>query len=216
MSTKISDKDHNNPYYLLGFNPDDLDSFSEDEASLAELGSLDGDSDYYPKDIDHTIPNSLGQQNEIQASSSPVYTTKTVQKEKQTLYNVPEVRSAVDGLLLFSDILTSFTCDIVCDQTIFYKVLTNAHYSPFELEKLDIVLNENSVLDIQVNCTLNGLDVLEYTSWITEALNEVCVVYLMYIIGIVYTHCCSSTIGHEKSKICKYHRTHTIRTTNEW
>lgn len=192
------EKDHNNPYYLLGFNPDDLDSFSEDEASLEGLGSLDEDNEYYQNDRESAMPEPLGQQNEVQVSSaSPVYTTKTIQKEKQTLYNVPEVRSAVDGLLLFSDILTSFTCDIVCDQTISYKVLANTHYSPFELEKLDIVLNENSVLDIQINCTLNGLDVLEYTSWLTEALSEVCIVYTKYTIDITYV--CSLLLSKNRS-----------------
>lgn len=178
MSTRAAEKDIDNPYYLLGFNQEDLDDFSEDEGLLEELGSFDQNEDYNPEETDNAIqnPKSFEQQSEIQTNgtiSSPLYATTTIQKEKQTLYNVPETRSAVEGLLLFSDILTSFTCDIICDQSISYKLLTNENYNPFDLEKLDVVLNENSILSIQISCTLNGLDVLEYPSWMTEALNEV-------------------------------------------
>lgn len=178
MPTRAAEKDIDNPYYLLGFNQEDLDDFSEDEGLLEELGSLDQNKDYYPEETDNAIqnPKSFEQQNEIQTNgtiSSPLYATTTIQKEKQTLYNVPETRSAVEGLLLFSDVLTSFTCDIICEQSISYTLLANESYNPIELEKLDVVLNENSILNIQISCTLNGLDVLEYPPWMTDALNEV-------------------------------------------
>ncbi|KAG2234290.1 hypothetical protein INT48_002880 [Thamnidium elegans] len=48
-----------------------------------------------------------------------------------------------------------------------------SYYKSFDLEKLDVVLGTNSVLPIEVKCTLNGLNVLEYSTWISDPLDSV-------------------------------------------
>lgn len=114
--------------------------------------------------------------NSQRSPKSPYY--KKVYREKETSYKVQESKSTAGWMVLqYGDKSASnpypFTCDAKCTQHVSYKLLSNMKYKPFDLAKLDITLNTESVLLVQIDCTLNEQDCLEYPSWIIRPLNKV-------------------------------------------
>lgn len=91
---------------------------------------------------------------------------KTVRRENHVDCSVPGSKSKGFGDCMFS-------CKASCVQFISYGIASTIHYKSFDLEKLDVVLGTRSVLSIEVECTLNGLNVLEYSTWISNPLDSV-------------------------------------------
>ncbi|KAI8085584.1 hypothetical protein BDF21DRAFT_415534, partial [Thamnidium elegans] len=91
---------------------------------------------------------------------------KTVRRENHVDCVIPGSKSKEIGDCIFS-------CKVSCVQYMSYRILSTIDYKSFDLEKLDVVLGTNSVLPIEVKCTLNGLNVLEYSTWISDPLDSV-------------------------------------------
>lgn len=195
MPTNLLSKenDFTSPFYLLGFDQDEFDAFIENSGSFDISISDESDEDKqvqtskpattsstesvdrFMKNFNRSNVEEEGERQDTTTTiteemSSLLHSTNTIKCEKQTLYIIPETRSSN---MIFSNGIQSFACEINCSQHVSYNVISTLKYRQSDLEKLDIVLNENSVLDIQLNYTLNGLDVLGYSSWLTEALNKV-------------------------------------------
>jgi hypothetical protein len=142
------------------------------------------------KDVNYdSISNSVSSNTSSSTPSSfaTTYTYKTIHREKQFTYKTPDSKSKSD-MLLDGDLPYEypFSCEGTCTQHISYKLLSSipiADYKQFDLDKLDIVLNSESTFIIQVDCTLNGLDTLEYPSWIEESLNKVGIINISRLIN---------------------------------
>jgi hypothetical protein len=195
MPTTLLSENHDctSPCYLLGFNQDDINTITDDADSLDDDGILDKSSNEEEEQqqktqstadsavffMDKFNPPAKGTPPPEEGTSSGtiadeislLHDTKTVKREKQILHIIPESRS--NGILFSNGTIQSFTCEINCSQHISYNVISTLKYRQFDLGKLDIVLNENSVLDIQMDCTLNGLDILGHPAWLTDALTKV-------------------------------------------
>lgn len=148
---------------LIGITQDELNEIAKavDDTSEGEEDSTEEEEvTLLPIYSNHVFNKEL--------NDKEIKSYKTVRREIQTSCVIPESKTKEnDGLSC------TFSCKSTCDQFISYQVLSTTKYKSFDLEKLDVVLNSNSILPIQVECTLNGLNVLQYPTWISDTLNLV-------------------------------------------
>lgn len=172
----IMSRKMNNADYLLDFTPDDITALAENVDSFVESPS---DNDIIlPVSSASIFRQSMNQIDQAVYSNDISIPTlscssKLVQHEKQLSCIIPEQRS--ENMLLQDNTVyrSVFSCRATCHQYNSYKMLSLTEYELFDLDKLDIVLNSNSILPIRITCTLNGLDTLKYPLWIGSSLDEV-------------------------------------------
>jgi hypothetical protein len=198
-----------NEYPLDDFSPEELGALEEEDTiSISQQTNKENDSVTGPtfntkkqqplRDISNSTHTStpLPQQ----TTAQQVY-YKTIQREKKTRYKVVESKSTKQNILLQDDTTYPhpFTCEATCIQHVSYKLLSNMSYKPFDLDKLDIVLNAESILVIQIDCTLNELDTLGNGSWIADPLNKVLVAAASdraYILSLIIRSWKNQNSGH--------------------
>ncbi|GAA5814601.1 hypothetical protein MFLAVUS_008100 [Mucor flavus] len=135
----------------------------------SSIDHLLGSTPEEPLTIDDTALQDFSQDSLYIAYSDQDHNTssyKTVRRENHVDFNVPGSKSKGFGDCMFS-------CKASCVQFISYGIVSTIDYKSFDLEKLDVVLGSHSVLPIEIECTLNGLNVLEYPTWISDPLDLV-------------------------------------------
>lgn len=138
-------------------------------SSESSIDHLLGSTPEEPLTIDDTALQDFSQDSLYIAYSDQDHNTssyKTVRRENHVDFNVPGSKSKGFGDCMFS-------CKASCVQFISYGIVSTIDYKSFDLEKLDVVLGSHSVLPIEIECTLNGLNVLEYPTWISDPLDLV-------------------------------------------
>ena len=170
MSSLTTENDVNDPYYLLGFDREDIDALTDDiSQEFTQGNSLPEKSTSSSKgNTDNIIPQpQVSYKDALPFLRGPT----TVEKELQTRFTVHESKSINEEKSLLLG--TPFSCELICDQHISYRVNSNYNNKSFELKKLDVVLGESSSLRIEVLCTLNGLDILLDPTWMMKAVTSV-------------------------------------------
>lgn len=160
----------NSADYLLDLSQDDITALAENVDPYADSQSEDELSVSSISAVRHTIEREQALRS-MPKMNSPV---KVVKHVDQTSCIIPEHKSKQNILLQDNTTYeSSFYCQATCHQNMSYELLSSFQYELFDLSKLDIVLNPNSVLSIRITCTLNGLNTLKYPSWIESSLNKV-------------------------------------------
>ncbi|KAI9342151.1 hypothetical protein BD770DRAFT_398779 [Pilaira anomala] len=148
---------------LIGITQDELNEIAKSVEDISE-----GENEEEEKEEVTLLPVYSNHVFNKELNDKEIKLYKTVRREIQTSCVIPESKSKENDGLSYT-----FSCKSTCDQFISYQVLSTTKYKSFDLEKLDVVLNSNSILPIQVECTLNGLHVLQYPTWISDTLHLV-------------------------------------------
>lgn len=162
---------NDNAAYLLDLTQDEITAMVENEETYAESPS----EDEIPASSTRATRQTM-QRDQALRSMPPTLScpTKVVRNVDQTFCTIAEQRSKQSIRLRNETMYESvFSCKATCHQYKSYELLSTIQYETFDLNKLDIVLDPNSVLSIRVTCTLNGLDTLKYPSWIVSPLDKV-------------------------------------------
>ncbi|KAI7896899.1 uncharacterized protein EV154DRAFT_491171, partial [Mucor mucedo] len=155
--------------YLLDLTQDDITALAENVDPYGDSQSEDELPDSSVCAVKHTMEKDQALRSMPTMNSA----AKVVKHVDQTSITIAEHKSK-QGILLKDNTVyeSSFYCQATCHQYMSYELLSSFQHEPFDLNKLDIVLDPNSVLSIRITCTLNGLNTLKYPSWIEISLNK--------------------------------------------